>query len=394
MEFQEAMVKFRPDKHIRTRRVFENRAKTETASPRRKWKFFSKSSTLPPSRPLNKEFICPISGSLMADPVIVSSGHSFERACVRACQALGFTPTLLDSSKPDFSSVIPNLALKSTILSWCKNSSMDPPKPIDSKTAEKLVRALMPAQPKKFGCQNESEAQNNIFLEELNQDVGGSPRVNFHHSATDVTRRRSTHSFSSSDDSVATSASTPSLRLTTWPSCYSSSSSSELETQNPGCTEEEKELFAKLRSPHVFEIEEAVISLRNITRTREDTRAHLCTSPLLSVLRSLIVSRYSAIQVNSVAVIVNLSLENVNKVTIVRSGIVPPLIDVLKGGFPEGQEHACGALFSLALDDGNKTAIGVLGALRPLSPTGSGLGMTRRSLFTIFCSFRAIELSW
>lgn len=69
---------------------------------------------------------------------------------------------------------------------------------------------------------------------------------------------------------------------------------------------------------------------------------------------------------NATAALVNLSLENQNKVKIVRSGIVPPLIDVLKGGFPEAQDHAAGALFSLALDDQNKTAIGVLGALQPL----------------------------
>ena len=51
---------------------------------------------------------------------------------------------------------------------------------------------------------------------------------------------------------------------------------------------------------------------------------------------------------------------------IVRSGFVPFLIDVLKGGLGESQEHAAGALFSLALDDDNKMAIGVLGALHPL----------------------------
>ncbi|KAF2308597.1 hypothetical protein GH714_011076 [Hevea brasiliensis] len=69
---------------------------------------------------------------------------------------------------------------------------------------------------------------------------------------------------------------------------------------------------------------------------------------------------------NSLAFIPTLMDEKVNKVKIVRSGIVPALIDVLKGGFPEAKEHACGAIFSLALEDHNKTAIGVLGALPPL----------------------------
>ncbi|KAL2500014.1 U-box domain-containing protein 40 [Abeliophyllum distichum] len=212
--------------------------------------------------PPPKEFLCPISDSLMADPVVVSSGHTFERNCIRACVSLSFKPTLSDGSKPDFSTIIPNLALKSTILN----------------------------------C----------------------------------------------------------------PSCYSSSSSSDVETLN---SLEEEEFIIKLKSSQVFEQEEGLISLRKLTRTKEETRVHLCTPRLLSAIKSLISSRYSALQVNAVAALVNLSLEKRNKVKIVRSGIVPLLIDILKGGFPESQDHAAGALFSLALDDHNKTAIGVLGAL-------------------------------
>lgn len=77
-------------------------------------------------------------------------------------------------------------------------------------------------------------------------------------------------------------------------------------------------------------------------------------------------SKYTNVQVNALASVVNLSLEKVNKVKIVRSGIVPPLIDALRFGSSESQEHASGALFSLALEEDNKTAIGVLGALQPL----------------------------
>lgn len=365
MEFQEGMMKLVVHKPIKSfEKETEKQRITDTATPRRKWKIFNKYLSSPPSKPVNpkpkqppKEFICTISSSLMADPVIVSSGHTFEQACVRACKALGFTPTLPDSSTPDFSSIIPNLALKSTILNWCKNSSVDPPKPVDSNTAEKLVRTLMAADAQKWGNQNENGAQQTEISEKkVIQGVREKPSVNSNHPS---------HCDSSSDDSFGTTASIRSLQLATQPSCYSSPSSSEIETLAPNCTEEE-EILAKLRSPQVFEIEESVIFLRQITRTREDSRGHLCTPRLLSALRSLIMSRYSSIQVNSVAALVNLSLENANKVRIVRSGIVPPLVDVLKGGFAEAQEHASGALFSLALDDNNKTAIGVLGALQPL----------------------------
>lgn len=329
-------------------------------SPRRKWKLFHRSSSAIPSKPskpqIPKEFICPISGSLMADPVIVSSGHTFERVCVQVCKALNFTPNLMNSPPPDFTSIIPNLALKSTILNWCQNYSIDPPKPLDFNSAEKIVRTSMASEPEKATI-----SENELLIRGVKQ----APAVNFNHAATEVTRRL-THFHSSSDESVSPTALTPPLPLSTQPSCYSSPSSSCSEMESLTNSPEEDEILTKLRSAHVSEIEEALSSLRRITRTREEDRARLCTTRLLSTLRPLLVSRYTSIQVNSVAALVNLSLHKPNKIKIVRSGILPPLIDVLKAGSPEAQEHASGAVFSLALDDDCKTAIGVLGALPPL----------------------------
>ncbi|KAK4426166.1 U-box domain-containing protein 38 [Sesamum alatum] len=274
------------------------------------------------------EFICPVSGSIMADPVILSSGHTFERNSVHACLSLSFTPTLSHGAPADFSTLIPNLALKSTILNWCRQQLLDPPQPIDSFSAQKIVRKLIPAR--------------------------------------DLSRTPSRVSVASSDDSLTPRnlATSPSP-LSTQPLCYSSSSSCDNENPSSNFLEEE-EFIAKLKSSHMYEQEEALVSLRQLTRTREEIRARLCTPRLLSALKSLITSRYSTLQVNAVAALVNLSLEKQNKVRIVRSGIVPPLIDVLRSGSAESQEHAAGALFSLSLDDQNKTAIGVLGALPPL----------------------------
>ncbi|XP_060191081.1 U-box domain-containing protein 40-like [Lycium barbarum] len=352
--------------------------------------------------PYPKEFICPISKSLMADPIIISSGHTFERNCVHACKSLSFTPILPDGSLPNFSTIIPNKALKSTIFNWCSSSHIDPPQPLDFLSAQNLVRSLMAAQnPQKFREQMHSSKNCDVmnrFIESVTQLNSVSSHISgrsYHHQSsrpvhaamqasqgdysghgTTYSSGQATHgSYSrhsdyscsmSSEESVGpTSGSATPLPLPTRPFCCSSSSSSEMETINHNSCEED-ELIVKLKSSQVFEQEEAVISLRKLTRTREETRFHLCTLRLLSALRCTITSRYASVQVNSVAALVNISLENRNKVKIVRSGIVPPLIDVLKGGFPESQEHAAGALFSLALDDQNKTAIGVLGALPPL----------------------------
>ncbi|XVF16485.1 hypothetical protein REPUB_Repub10bG0035200 [Reevesia pubescens] len=383
MEFQEALMKVvvhkTPTHHKEFFHAISGKQKEKVAT-KQKWRIsfhrsssvnVSKTSPQPQPKQTPKEFSCPISGSLMADPVIVSSGHTFERACVEACKSLEFTPTLQDGSIPDFSTVIPNLALKSTILNWCQNHFLNPPKPLDVSSAEELVSTLIPKKP---NTQIEKEEKNvSISEEELIQGVKDSPSVKLDHAVTELTRRPS-HFHSSSEESIAaattttpTNVVTPPLQLATRPSCYSSaSSSSEIETLTPNINEEEEFFLTKLNSPQVFDVEEALVALRKITRTQENSRVVLCTPRVLSAFRSLIISRYVNVQVNSVAVLVNLSLEKVNKVKIVRSGLVPALIDVLKAGSPEAQEHACGALFSLALDDHNKTAIGVLGALQPL----------------------------
>lgn len=76
--------------------------------------------------------------------------------------------------------------------------------------------------------------------------------------------------------------------------------------------------------------------------------------------------KWNLFQVNSLASVVNLSLEKENKLKIVRATFLPCLINIVRGRCDEAQDHACGALFSLALEDANKTAIGVLGGLQPL----------------------------
>ena len=326
-----------------------------------RWRFSFRSSSSMPKQP-PKEFMCPISGSLMADPVVVSSGQTFERVSVQVCQNLGFVPVLDDGSRPDFSAVIPNLAMKSTIRNWCAKLRMESPTQPEYGSVETIVRAAM-------GSEGDDKLETTEMM--LLRAVPENPPVMFSHAATELNHRPSHFYSSSSEESVIAAVPATPLPLTTRPSCYSSTSSSSEEalsltaTLNPISSEEE-EILGKLKSSKVHEQEDGVILLRQITRTKEDVRVSLCTPRVLASLPSLMKSRYNIVQTNAVASVVNLSLEKPNKTTIVRSGIVPSLIELLKGGFPESQEHAAGALFSLAIEDGNKTAIGVLGALPPL----------------------------
>ncbi|XP_022738443.1 U-box domain-containing protein 38-like [Durio zibethinus] len=351
-----------------------------------RWKilFYHRSSSSSPKHPKTQpplEFLCPISGSLMFDPVVVTSGQSFERTSIQVCRDLRFTPTLPDGSTPDFSTIIPNLAIKTTILTWCRDHQTQDPTPPDYTSVEKIVRSKVQQQsPSRLS----SAPDIRVSERELLKAVAENPPVLFSHAATELGPRVnnlfcSTSSSSSSDESVIVTASSPHtpLPLATRPACFSNSGSSyssieitESETLIPNSqsssSREEQELFLKLKSSDISEQESGLISLRRITRTKEEARVSLCSPRLLSTLRCLIISRYSVVQTNAIASLVNLSLEKSNKVMIVRSGFVPLLIDALKAGSSEAQEHAAGALFSLALEDESKMAIGVLGALQPL----------------------------
>ncbi|GAB2223757.1 hypothetical protein Droror1_Dr00004497 [Drosera rotundifolia] len=320
------------------------------------------------ARPPPTEFLCPVCESLMTDPVVVSSGHTFDRLCVEVCRDLGFLPRLPDGSVPDFSNIISNLSFKSTIDTWRRNNSAAAgpnTTPMDYEAVERIVKKMM-KEKEKVG----------VSVRELIAAVAEKPDRNISHADTELTHRVNRfHSSSSSDDSstvAGISAPPTPLPFTTRPACLSPSTSSisdiesAIPNPNPSLGGEDEVIVARLTSNDIYEQEQAVKQLRKITRSDESSRISLCTARLLAALRPLLTSRYSCLQTNTAAAIVNLSLSRSNKVPILRSGLVPPLIDLLAAGSPESQEHAAGALFSLSIHDDNKTAIGVLGALQPL----------------------------
>ncbi|CAL9106598.1 unnamed protein product [Musa acuminata var. zebrina] len=456
------------------------------------------------------EFLCPISRSLMADPVIVPpSGHTFERSCVQACADLAFSPPGLSLElSPSPLVLIPNVALKSAILSWCQSIGVPPPQPMPPDAARALVRSLMPPSSnprpspphaaggdgsgggghgrrdrrgefmRRFAAFSFDEAEEAEKGEasrsphgyggtergkekrgELSRaaaaadSYGGTERgrekrgelsraaaaADSYGSRYDEKGEAVRASSASSDGegeifgsrstrpaqslrgamnpnapsafSVRTKNQAPSFsqHLTSSASSYQSSSSNSSiteafveeapkeppppevhnrtatslptsQTADVGVSEEE--VLIKLMDTELSEQESAVVLLRQATKENRKRRIDLCTPRLLAALRSMLLSSSAAVQISATASLVNLSLEPENRVRIVRSGAVPPLVEVLEGGYPEARYHAAGALFSLALADENRAAIGVLGAIPPLLdlfsvPSADGLRARR-----------------
>ncbi|KAJ3675432.1 hypothetical protein LUZ60_004474 [Juncus effusus] len=88
----------------------------------------SRSMPIPP-----EELRCPISLQLMFDPVVISSGQTYERACIEKWFAKGHTTCPKTQQELAHLHLTPNICVKGLISSWCDQNGVPPPRnPPDS----------------------------------------------------------------------------------------------------------------------------------------------------------------------------------------------------------------------------------------------------------------------
>ncbi|KAF8702062.1 hypothetical protein HU200_033407 [Digitaria exilis] len=317
------------------------------------------------------EFLCPILRAPMADPVILPSGMTYERACVHAAVELGLS--LLpdgvvaagERNMPGGDgggggvAGIPNDALRAAVRTWCARSGQPAPvAPSAEKAREAVLRAVPAPERAASNLSCSSEA------------------------ALAPARSASNLSCSSEGASAASTSSSSSSGRSSAEVVVVVRGKKELvkdeekeSVVREGDAEEEEAVARAVEGGDETEVESAMAALRRATRDGAARRRALCAPRLLSALRRVLLSsRHTAsARADAAAALANLSLEPENRVPIVRSGAVPALIDAIAGG-EAACEHAAGALFGLALHDGNRAAIGVLGAVPPLLAVFSGNG--------------------
>lgn len=76
-----------------------------------------------------EEFRCPISLQLMSDPVIISSGQTYERICIEKWFEEGHNTCPKTQQKLAHLGVTPNYCVKGLITSWCERQSLPIPNP-------------------------------------------------------------------------------------------------------------------------------------------------------------------------------------------------------------------------------------------------------------------------
>ncbi|GAB4831062.1 hypothetical protein Ancab_005074 [Ancistrocladus abbreviatus] len=243
---------------------------------------------------LPDDFKCPISLEIMSDPVILSSGHTFDRSSIQRWLDSGHRTcpiTKLPLPEPPF--LIPNHALRSLIYTYVRTS---PP-------------------PAKSGPDITHPAEPESLIYSLN---------------------------------------------------------------SPACS-----LQSKV---------ESLNQLNKLLKSNQGFRRRLSESGAVSTVLRCVDSDYPGLQEKALSLLLNLSLDDDNKVGLVAEGAIARIVSALRDGSPGCRAVAATVLTSLAVVEVNKATIGAYpGAIRALvSLLRDGKGRERKEAATALyaiCSF-------
>ncbi|KAF8396542.1 hypothetical protein HHK36_018166 [Tetracentron sinense] len=223
------------------------------------------------------DFQCPISLDLMEDPVIVSTGQTYERSSIQKWLDAGHKTCPKTQQILSHTVLTPNFVLKGLIAQWCENNHIELPT-------------------KQGSCRN-----------------------------------RNSSSGLSDCDLIAIEI-----------------------------------LLQKLSNGNLEEQRAAAGELRLLAKRDADNRICIADAGAIPLLVELLSSSDPKTQEHAVTALLNLSINETNKGSIVIAGGIPDIVDVLKNGSMEARENAAATLFSLSVIDENKVAIGAAGALPAL----------------------------
>ncbi|XP_010531283.1 PREDICTED: U-box domain-containing protein 4 [Tarenaya hassleriana] len=94
------------------------------------------------SIPILADFFCPLSLEVMTDPVIVSSGQTYERAFIKKWIDLGLTVCPKTRQTLNHTTLIPNYTVKALIVNWCETNNVRLPDPTKSTSLNELSPLL------------------------------------------------------------------------------------------------------------------------------------------------------------------------------------------------------------------------------------------------------------
>ncbi|KAL6847342.1 hypothetical protein ACP4OV_023195 [Aristida adscensionis] len=250
------------------------------------------------------EFRCPISLELMRDPVIVSTGQTFERACIENWIASGHHTCPTTQQRMVNTTLTPNYVLRSLIAQWCEANGMEAPK--HSSKPNKPTSA----------CSSSERANIDALLSKL-----CSPNPEEQRSAAAELRLLAKRSANN--------------RI-----CIAEAGAIPL-------------LLSLLPSPDQRTQEHAVTALLNLSIHEGNKASIISSGAVPSIVHVL---KYGSMETreNAAATLFSLSVFDEYKVTIGGTAAIPALVVLLSEGSQRGKKDAAAALFNLCLYQENK----------------------------------------
>ncbi|KAL0856599.1 hypothetical protein Bca101_061752 [Brassica carinata] len=349
-----------------------------------------KQSQLGCSVPVPPDFRCPLSLELMTDPVIVTSGQTYERTFIEKWFDMGLMVCPKTRQALSQTSLTPNFIVKAFIANWCESNNVNLPDPLELiQSSQPFPLLVEPASdddecgsqplslvdesaksergsssPMMIGGNGRTESLDATKCEKLRQVLSRS--VSAPGIVCEVVPKTERISNDAADTSVSSKTvwRLPSGRHFHHPGIIPATireigSSSSIEA-------EVKKLIEDLKSSSLDAQREATARLRVLSRNSTDNRIVIARCGAINSLVDLLYSTDERIQADAVTCLLNLSINDNNKSVIADSGAIEPLIHVLRTGNLEAKENSAATLFSLSVIEENKTKIGEAGAIEPL----------------------------
>ncbi|CAI9090950.1 OLC1v1025848C1 [Oldenlandia corymbosa var. corymbosa] len=256
------------------------------------------------------EFVCPISGKLMSDPVVIASGQTYDRPSIQEWFADGNLTCPQTEEVLSHTSLIPNLLLKGLIVRWCKENGADLPTSLldvegDTATAN-VGHAHLSSVLDRLSSLSVSDRA--MAAKEIRQLTKKSP--DFRALFGEVT------------DAIP--------RL--------------VEPLSSGIAENDPDL-----------LEDLITALLNISIHGDNKKLLAENSAVIPLMIKALRIGTVATRSNAAAALFSLASLDSNKQKIGELGALKPLIELVEEGHPQAMKDAATAIFSLCLTRENKS---------------------------------------
>ncbi|XP_047316032.1 U-box domain-containing protein 3 [Impatiens glandulifera] len=317
-------------------------------------------------------FRCPLSLELMLDPVIVSSGQTYERSSIQNWLTSGFSTCPRTRQTLSHTNLIPNYTVKALIANWCDENNLNFNNPQSVKNGVcslDLVRLDSFQSTQSNDSISRSSVGNNGFNNqhaETDRSGHSSPGQRYVH-----TRNESASSVVSSvlsgEMTLDSSISYPTKSQDSNPRNLMASSVSVLSCDDSITSSSHVEkLVEDLKSQSNEAQASAAAELRSLSKHSTENRTVISSCGAIVPLLSLLYSDVKNTQEHAVTAILNLSINENVKTMIAEAGAIEPLIHVLRTGNAGARENTAAALFSISVLEEYRIKIGRSNAVKAL----------------------------